>query len=119
MRVIHALNDLPLKRVFGKMSRKASITLVLEFFRRDLFRTHTFWNGRIDEIRPLILCGLGGGFWQPFRNSGWIARRCLSCVELELASFAAGGDPSTVAPGFVEPGDFDDPATDRTDGLAG
>jgi hypothetical protein len=30
------------------------------------FLTHTLWNGRIDEIRPLILLGLGGAFLEAF-----------------------------------------------------
>ena len=35
-------------------------------FVRRCFLTHTFWNGRIVEIRPFILCGLGGGFSEGF-----------------------------------------------------
>ena len=30
------------------------------------FLTHTFWNGRIDEIRPLILLGLAGLIFEAF-----------------------------------------------------
>ena len=34
-----------------------------------VFKTYTFWNGRIDEIRPLILLELGGAFREGFCNS--------------------------------------------------
>jgi len=34
------------------------------------FTSLTFWNGRIGEIRPLILLGLGEEFSDPFWNSG-------------------------------------------------
>jgi hypothetical protein len=30
---------------------------------------YTFWYGRIDEIRPLILLGLGGAFLEGFCHS--------------------------------------------------
>jgi hypothetical protein len=30
------------------------------------FATHTLWNRRIEEIRPLILWGLGGVFFEAF-----------------------------------------------------
>lgn len=30
------------------------------------FLTHTLWNSRIDEIRPLILWGLAGGDFEGF-----------------------------------------------------
>lgn len=33
-------------------------------------KTHTFWDSRIGEIRPLILWGLGGRFFEAFWNSG-------------------------------------------------
>ena len=33
---------------------------------RLCFVTHTLWNGRIVEIRPLILWGLRGGFSDAF-----------------------------------------------------
>jgi hypothetical protein len=32
-------------------------------------KTHTFWKGRIEEIRPLVSRGLGEAFSEPFRNS--------------------------------------------------
>lgn len=35
---------------------------------RSCFVTHTLWNGRIEEIRPLIFQGLAGGLWRPFWN---------------------------------------------------
>ncbi len=30
------------------------------------YPSHTLWNGRIGEIRPLILWGLGGLFFEAF-----------------------------------------------------
>jgi hypothetical protein len=30
------------------------------------FTTHTFWNGRIEWIRPLILSGLASGIFEGF-----------------------------------------------------
>jgi hypothetical protein len=42
------------------------VLVVIDCRPRQCFRTHTLWNGRIDEIRLLILCGLASGDFEGF-----------------------------------------------------
>ena len=57
-------------------------------------RTHTLWNGRIGEIRPLILWGLGGLFFEGFCNSAdvlvGIIQNAADFPELALRKRSTG-----------------------------
>jgi hypothetical protein len=53
----------------GKLASPHSFSMFgYAVYRRSLLciTTHTFWNGRIDEIRPLILSGLASGILEAF-----------------------------------------------------
>lgn len=68
------------------------------------FSTHTLWNSRIDEIRLIILCGLGGRFSGPFRNGGFgrvlkVKDPVHSCsTDAVLPGDLADGLPATTVP---------------------
>jgi len=42
-------------------------TLLFPAVSIDCLPTHTFWDGGIEEMRPLILLKLGGGIFKAFR----------------------------------------------------
>jgi len=43
-------------------------SLIEIWWRMRCFLTYRFWNGRIDEIRPFVLCGLWWRFLEAFCN---------------------------------------------------
>jgi hypothetical protein len=52
--------------MFSLQGRQSELMKIAESLSERLFLTHTFWNGRIEWIRPLILSGLAGGIFEGF-----------------------------------------------------